>query len=260
MLREAEPVNKVLQRLLAGLIPIRAKAVGYSVIAVNGHEYVVHNDAIANLEVERRPLEVVGVTEHLGYWKDIRRVLFSSGRFTMLCRVSRDGLQNTWTPVKLADLFSEVAPSLVDQINAGSRAGLSGMSTSTTDNTQSEALGRALSIYKDKLLSVSGSELSTAAEAELIVAIAERKTGATSPSRQRQAFAEVREIINRGSGELAVEGDADLRARQEARDEAGLPLFPSLNVQPLAAQLSAPEPSSEKGERLLDVEVVAIYW
>jgi hypothetical protein len=260
MLREAEPVNKVLQRLLAGLIPIRAKAVGYSVIVVNGYEYVVHNDAIANLEVERRPLEVVGVTEHLGYWKDIRRVLFSSGRFTMLCRVSRDGLQNTWTPVKLADLFSEVAPSLVDQINAASRAGLSGMSTSTTDNTQSEALGRALSIYKDKLLSASGSELSTAAEAELIVTIAERKAGATSPSRQRQAFAEVREILNRGSSELAVEGDADLRARQEARDEAGLPLFPSLDVQPLGAQLSAPEPSSEKGERLLDVEVVAIYW
>lgn len=260
MLREAQPVNKVLQRLLAGLIPIRVKAVHYSVVAVGGREYVVHNDAIADLEVERCPLEVVGVTEHLGYWKDIRRVLFSSGRFTMLCRVSRDGLQKTWTPVKLADLFGEVAPSLVDKINQASRAGLSGMSTSATDDAHSEAFGRALSIYKDKLLSASGSELSAAAETELIVTIADMRAGATSPSKQRQGFAKVKDVINASVDESVVEDDADLRTRQEARNEAGLSLFPSLEVQPLATHPHVPGSSGDEDERLLDVEVVAIYW
>lgn len=261
MLREAQPVNKVLQRLLAGLIPIRAKAVHYSVVTVDGREYVIHNDAIADLEVERRPLEVVGVTEHLGYWKDIRRVLFSSGRFTMLCRVSRDGLQKTWTPVKLADLFGEVAPSLVDQINGASRAGLNGMSTVATDDAHSEAFGRALSIYKDKLLSSAGSELSATVEAELVVTIADIKSGAMSPSEQRQGFAKIKEAItNASAGKLAIEEDADRRARQEARNEAGLSLFPSLEVQTLATHPQVPRSSDSGDERLLDVEVVAIYW
>jgi hypothetical protein len=260
MLHEAQPVNKVLQRLLAGLIPIRATAVHYSVVTVGGREYVVHNDAVADLEVEGRPLEVVGVTEHLGYWKDIRRVLFSSGRFTVLCRVSRDGLQNTWTPVKLADLFGEVAPSLVDQINAASRAGVSGMSTSAMDDAHSEAFGRALSIYKNKLLAASGSELSTAAEAELVTIKAEISAEATSPSKQRQAFAKVKDVINNSVDDSVVEDDADLRARREARNEAGLSLFPSLDMQPLVAHPHVPGSSDDEDERLLDVEVVAIYW
>ncbi len=260
MLSEALPVNKVLQRLLAGLIPIRAKAVHYSVVAVGASEYVVHNDAIADLEVERHPLEVVGVTEHLGYWKDIRRVLFSSGKFTMLCRVSRDGLQKTWTPVKLADLFGEVAPSLVDQINGASRAGLNGMSAAATDDAHSEAFGRALSIYKDKLLYASGSALSATAEAELFVSIADMKAGATSPSRQRQAFAKVKDVVDATVGGPVIDDDANLRARQEARNEAGLSLFPTLEEQTLANHPHVPGSSDGDDERLLDVEVVAIYW
>lgn len=260
MLREAQPVNKVLQRLLAGLIPIRAKAVHYSVVTVDGREYVIHNDAIVDLDVECRPLGVVGVTEHLGYWKDIRRVLFSSGRFTMLCRVSRDGLQKTWTPVKLADLFGEVAPSLVDQISRASRAGLNGMSAAATDDAYSDAFGRALSIYKDKLLSDSSSELSATAEAELTVIIAGMKAGATSPLRQRQGFAKVKDVINASVDNFEVGDDADLRARQEARSEAELSLFPSLEPQALAAHPHVPGSSEDKDERLLDVEVVAIYW
>lgn len=260
MLRQAQPLNKVLQRLLAGLIPIRAKAVHYSVVTVKGQEYVVHNDAIADLGVQRQPLEVVGVTEHLGYWKDIRRILLSSGRFTILCRVSRDGLQDKWTPVKLADLFNDVAPSLVDQINAASRAGLSGLSASTTDDAHSEAFGRALFIYKDKLLSASGLKLSTVEEEQLDAAIAETKEWDTSPSKQRQAFAKVKGIITASVGELAIDHHEDLHYRQEARDETGLPLFPSLEVQSIAAPTHVHGSNDHKDDRLLDVEVVAIYW
>jgi hypothetical protein len=260
MLREAQPVNKFLQRLLAGLIPIRAQAACYSVVAAGGREYVVHNDAIADLDVERHPLQVVGVTEHLGYWKDIRRVLFSSGRFTVLCRVSRDGLQKTWTPVKLADLFREVAPSLVDQISETSRASMSGMSAPAADDAHSEALGRALSLYKNKPPSISGSKLSTIAEEKLAATIAETTTRTVSPSKQRQAFATVRDLVNASIGESVPEGDADLRIRQEAREEAKLPLFPSLEARSLAPPQHMPTSSDDRDERLLDVEVVAIYW
>ena len=41
-IREVRPINKILQRLLAGLIPIRAEAVGYSVVDIGGVEGLVH--------------------------------------------------------------------------------------------------------------------------------------------------------------------------------------------------------------------------
>jgi hypothetical protein len=42
-LNQMEPVNRILQRLLAGLIPIRAKAVDYVVVMIDDVEYVVHH-------------------------------------------------------------------------------------------------------------------------------------------------------------------------------------------------------------------------
>lgn len=117
MLNDARPMNKVLERLLAGLIPIRAEAVDFEVLVVNGEEYIVYKEAAKEWDGDRRPLVIVGVTEHIAYWKDIRRVLFSDADCRLLCRASRAGLHRSWTPVKLADLFRHVAPDLVDQIN-----------------------------------------------------------------------------------------------------------------------------------------------
>lgn len=82
-LREVRPINKILQRLLAGLIPIRAEAVDYSVVVLDGAEHVVHRALIEGLDLEARPLQIVGVTEHLAYWRDIRRVLFSEAEFVL---------------------------------------------------------------------------------------------------------------------------------------------------------------------------------
>ena len=114
---EIEAVGKLLQRLLAGLIPIRGEAVDYCVIEIDGIEYVVHKNAIADLDVDTKPLVIVGVTEHLAYWKDIRRVLFSEAEFTILCRFSKNGLQESWLPVKLADLMKDFAPDIAEQLN-----------------------------------------------------------------------------------------------------------------------------------------------
>ncbi|MCO7221512.1 hypothetical protein [Klenkia sp. PcliD-1-E] len=258
-LRDAEPVNRILQRLLAGLIPIRAKATSLSVIEVDGQEYVVHNDAVAGLEVERRPLEVVGVTEHIGYWKDIRRVLFSSAPVTMLCRVARDGLHQTWTPVKLADVFREAVPTLVDQINEASRTGVGSLGVISGQNAQQELVVRALDFYKEKLLAAAAIELGTAEEVEIAHIARAAGPEASSISGQRRAYAAVREVIERRTGHSVLDPDADLAARQEARVAVGLPLFPGLAATPVLP-VRASDPDVRRGDRLLDVEVIAIYW
>lgn len=193
MLDEIEPVKKVLDRLLAGLIPIRATACNYVVTTIDGQEYVVRSGTANELSAPVRQLEIVGVTEHVGYWKDIRRVLFSSGQFKLLCRVARPGLHETWTPVKVAHLFGDVAPSLVEQIDTLSRAGTTGLDGLASGQSHL-ALVRALAAYADQIASMTNQSLQPSAAVELIE-IAARAVDEASPSVQRQAFAAVRELI-----------------------------------------------------------------
>lgn len=257
-LRDTEPIMKVLDRFLAGLIPIKATATNHVVAEVDGNEYVVHKAAINGLELKVCPLHIVGVTEHIGYWKDIRRVLFSGARFTVLGRIARDGLHEKWTPVKLADLFSEVAPDFVDQINA-IRSPSAADADGAPQQVQQKALDEALGAYKDAL-TPAGAEWSIEAEDALQALKRQLVVGPTDASAQRRAFDQVRDAVTKAFDAEQLSASADLKARQDARAKSGLELFPSLGISlsPMAA-----EPPSKKDklqERMLDAEVIAIYW
>lgn len=259
-LRESEPIMKVLDRFLTGLIPIRATAVNYVVVALDGVEYVVHKDAVKNLDLEARPLFVTGVTEHLGFWKDIRRVLFSDARFTMLCRVARDGLHDMWTPVKLADLFSEVAPDFVDQINAiRSPTAASGGTVAT--HAQSSALAKALTHYRISIAPLDTS-WSSEHQQEFVALAVRASAGATDAIAQREAFDLVRAQLVAQLGVEPPSPDNDLKARQEARTAADLELLPTSQTF-VAPTIAPPDVGNEDVQtpgRILDTEVIAIYW
>lgn len=257
-LGDAQPIMKVLDRFLAGLIPIKATATNHVVAEVDGNEYVVHNAAIDGLEVKTWPLRIVGVTEHLGYWKDIRRVLFSDARFTVLCRIARDGIHENWTPVKLADLFSEVAPDFVDQINA-IRSPSASDADSVPQHARQKALSEALSGYKDAL-TLDGVEWNVEAEETFQALKIELTSGPTDAIAQRHAFSRVREMMTMTLGADAWEADADLKARQDARAKSGLELFPSSGIDLSWSKTKLSAKSASLDERMLDTEVVAIYW
>lgn len=257
LLSQMDPVNRVLQRLLAGLIPVRAMAIDYVVAEVNGIEYVVHRAALANIEIETHPLEIVGVTEHLAYWKDIRRVLFSEAEFTMLCRVARSGLQVTWTPVKLAEMFLPFAPDLVEELNTASRSSLQNAGAKTV-NSNELILGAALHSYKSGLLRILGGELDEDQHQTINDAILMLRARASSATGQRSAFETVCNLIS-DIAECMVDPEADLKLREQIRSSTGLPLFPSLYQGENVAEISLPKSPTEEA-RLLDVEIVAIYW
>lgn len=257
-LRDAQPIMKVLDRFLAGLIPIRATATNHVVVEVDGQEYIVHRAAIEGLELKTLPLHVVGVTEHIGYWKDIRRVLFSNARFTVLCRVARDGLHHKWTPVKRADLFSEVAPDFVDQINAIRSPSAADVVTSPLRNQQL-ALSRALSAYRDDLTTGDG-EWEGDSEAAFQALKAKLVSGPTDAVAQRHAFDRVRELAIQELDVEPLAADADLKARQDARTKSGLELFSSSGIELSPSTVTAPAKKEELNERMLDTEVIAIYW
>ena len=83
-------------------------------MTVREKEWLVHRRVLNQLSeddtLQRRPVYIVGVAEQSLFWKDIRRVLFSGSRFRVLCRVAQDGIQESWTPVKLAHVLDAVLP------------------------------------------------------------------------------------------------------------------------------------------------------
>lgn len=199
------------------------------------------------------------MTEHLAYWKDIRSVLFSEAEFTMLCRVARSALQSTWTPVKLAQLFLPFAPDLVEQINTASRSSLEGQSGGTSVNTNDLLLGQALRTYKDELLVSAGKELSDDEQRRIEDTIASVQSWSGSVTGQRNAFSMVHLLMS-ALIEEPLDASQDLELRDRARTSSGLPLFPSLSQGMTTIIGGTATPPSDDATRLLDVEVVAIYW
>ena len=261
-LRQIGPINKILQKLLAGLVPIRAQAIDYVVAKVNGVEAIVHEELIKGMDIETRPLEIVGVTEHEAYWKDLRRVLFSNAEFTVMARISRTGLHDSWTPVKLADLFRQVAPDLVDQISLASRTSLAEAVSTSSANGLEHKLKQALTSYSENLISELGSTLTQEETEHLSQRIKELSSCAGTVAGQRSAFAtiddEVFQILNH-----RLEPVRALELRKVARNTSGLPLFPSLVEGTTTLSTQTPGAPIDQGApqpRLLDVEVVAIYW
>lgn len=263
---EIQPMVKVLQRLMAGLIPITAEAIDYVAVEIAGDEYVVHRDLIRDLDVNSRPLVISGVTDVRDYWKDIRHVLFSEVEFTLLCRVSRSGLQSDWNPVKLVDLFSKIAPDFAQQMSAawtipfGPKLATTEMPLETARVVS--ALEKALFHYSQTLLATSRRNWTEEELAAIalqvgreINSLAERSG---SVSDQKSAFVAIRLLLAEIAG-IRISASRDLKLRDAARAAAGLTLFPTLAAAAAPTANTAPPPMKEH-RAFLDVEVVAIYW
>jgi hypothetical protein len=91
VMEQVGPVSRMLEQLLVGLVPIRARCLNLTMIEHEGQPYVVRASDAESLGLPKRAIDVVGVTDLDQYWKDVRRVLFARGSFKMLCRVARDG-------------------------------------------------------------------------------------------------------------------------------------------------------------------------
>ncbi|MBE0581883.1 hypothetical protein [Devosia sp.] len=254
-LAEVQPLNRILSKLLAGLIPIRGEAVDYRVATVSGQEWLVHKAIAEKFDLPSRHLIIVGVTEHLAYWKDIRRVLFSQAEFTILCRVSRSLLQPTWTPVKLADLFKTIAPDFVQQINEASLLSVNPQQRPNAQAPVNEVIRRALKHYSTKLLKVAKYTASKDQKAVVTEFIENSCSEQLNAVQERQAFRMMRQLVESWVP-LAISPEQDLALRQSARKQAVSGTASAVRSRNVAHL----EPNMEQPPALLDVEVVAIYW
>lgn len=254
-------VNQLLGKLIADLVPIRGRVLDYRSLAVDGHEWLLHEQVLSSLSsgisAQARDVYAVGVAEQPLFWKDIRRVLFSNSRYLMLCRLAQNGVRESWTPVKLSHVLEAVAPKFSQALEDGGRNALSVMTNaSRSDNTQERRRQEALVAYAEDIASQHGRVLDDALRAALDLVVDERSGAVDGVVLSRQAFNAVTDALTQHL-DITVSPEQAVNCRMSALLGAGL----WLNGQQLPQTVHAAQSSEQDAnERYLDSEIVAIYW
>lgn len=255
---------KVLDSLLAGLVPIRGKLVDFESAMIDDREVLIHRRLLERMPLDNRPdtqsVFVVGVAERDLFWKDIRRVLFSQAEYTVFCRLATNGVVNEWRPVKVADVLAGIAPEFDEQINSFgetvSRAMTNAAHAQTTAVEQSaRATTDVLRVYAERLVQHHGCTAAPDVIDEALQHIAPSQDWLSSVDGRRRAFADVTQRLDRA---LCVEtvGDDAYDLRQEAMREAGGADARGAQV----PSVSKADPAANRDEKFLDAEIIAIYW
>ena len=263
-LAEIRPIGRLLESLLADLVPIRGTLVDFRVAEIGGREYLVHRDVFAQFDepgdAALCDVVVVGVAERDLFWKDIRRVLFSDSRFTVFCRLGGEGLQDRWRPIKLMDVLHDIHPVFGEQIGELGETALHAMEIAVDASQQphsrsGEGEDALLRRYVTMLAESHGQVPDPAEVADLVAAV-EQPTGWTETvDGRRPVLAEATRRVDSALG-VATTSERACHVRAAAALDAGL-------GHPGSDGSQAPiPPSTRVGAvvRFLDAEIIAIYW
>ena len=93
-LSQVASLVRVLEGLLAGLVPVRGRLVAYRSATIGDKNVLIHHRLSDQFDTDDSPklrsAYVVGVADRDLFWKDIRRVLFSKAEYTAFCRVATE--------------------------------------------------------------------------------------------------------------------------------------------------------------------------
>jgi hypothetical protein len=262
-LRQAAALTRVLDKLLAGLIPIRGRATEYSHVTLGARDWLVSTRLLSRLPAGAviQPLYVVGVTDASLFWKDIRRVLFTGARYSVMGRVGRSGIQATWTPIKLADVLKDVAPDLSHQFD-GVREQFVSAFVAAADQTQaSPGAQAAQDAVVDYCLAVAthhgqGYDESDVLDAGLHVV---PDSAFETVDGQRAAFAKISAQLAEQFG-VEIDDGVAREARRAAVLKYGLDPLRKLENGSAPEDVQASDVAQLTQGSYLDAEIVAVYW
>jgi hypothetical protein len=270
---EVSSISSIIEELLVGLIPLRGRAIDYSVVVFDPPDdgtLIVHNRLLENLEDDSgftmRPLFVVGVTEQALFWKDIRRVLFAGQRFRVLCRVARDGIGGSWVPLKLQEVVSSVFPELgeeIEKVNRGDlfKAELDG--AGGVDVDRESVVRSALQLHASRLAELNDISLSDDDMDGIDAIASERLSVFETMQEKREAFKVIENHMVARYG-ISMDTEADREAAKDSRRRADKEANAFRSTEPGAGPRSDTRPSGDHknpdDEYFLDSEFVAIYW
>lgn len=263
-------LKRIIDRLLVGLVPIRAQVVDYVRLAIDGQELIVHRKLLSRLKAanvldefqcEPKPLDLVGVAEHAHFWRDVRRVLFTGARFTVLCRMNQSGIKTQWTPIKLQDVFEAVNPELAVPLRQLASGNLFGKRISATNgganNTRSSAR-LALLCYVTSLMNDHEIVPCTNDLVAIEGILGQYEGDLDRATTRREAFNLLADYVKDKYGKN-LEPRTEAFRRQDALEGVGLSALAGLDDTPDVHVDGTGEDTAEQGY-LLDTELIAIYW
>ncbi|MFF6931303.1 DUF6414 family protein [Streptomyces californicus] len=262
--QEAEGVrefNGILEKLMVGLVPIKCRLIDYEAVEVSGKEYLVRRELLEALPLGQRPQGIatylVGVTEQDLFWKDIRRILFSKAQVRILCRLNQVGVRSSWTAVKLADMIGSIVPGFGQQFDSFVTDVLRAMTIESNVQAPQDAARTETLVIFGNLLAQEGDITLTDADRSELRRIANDNAHllASTVPESRPAFRKIAQYIE-DHYSFYTDPDKSHDLRMQARSHAGL--NGALSIQPaITSGLRVP---TNREERFLDAEIIAIYW
>jgi hypothetical protein len=258
-LADAAVLSRMIEKLGAGLVPLRAKARDYVVVTkADGTELIAHRDVVANLgtTVETVPLYLVGVATETLFWKDIRTVVFARSEFQVLARVLRPDLQRSWTPLKLVDVLARVAPQFHDVLETMNSIVLDAMAQGAASADGSAQARLVLGEYADLVADALGVKLD--AGDPTLLALLEPPEGLQQGSPVKQWRLAMAPVANHVAALAGTPVDPQVAANLRVLAQMKHGLSP---IEGRAVPNASSTPGTTKGKsRLLDSEIIAIYW
>ena len=264
-LDEMRAVAQVLESLLEGLVPVRGRLVDYTFATIAGEDVLIHNAVIEKMTDDARPptgpVYVAGVAQHSFFWKDIRRTLFSTPRYTMLCRIAATGLSSRWSPTTTVDLLGALAPEFEERMTefTSQAEAAMGASARTTAASAMDAQGESvLRTYIALLVERKEATLPPDTIDEILSDAPSDESWLSNVDSWRPVFASVTDRVN---AHLGVETSAE--EAQEARwaaVQAALHVPPGGLHELSSGRVGSDSSTTGASERFLDSEIVAIYW
>ncbi len=254
--------NRILERLLVGLVPIKAKAVDYAVVQHDGTPQIIRRPALDNPPLPEsdaaEPLYVVGFAQQDLFWKDLRTVLFGQHRYVLTGRLAVSNVHDKWSPVKLAEVLRSFLPELADQLDEASR----GFGTAIRASAHSAQQPGHDSTLHDALIDF-GTRITTSPTTteELRQSLAgwqppDAEALDGSLEQTRTAFASVADLLRDRLGDAGIDNTHIARHRSDVIVEYGLPPAPAHPATTVAPSLG-PEMSKSW---YLETEIIALYW
>ncbi|SEC92850.1 Uncharacterised protein (plasmid) [Tsukamurella tyrosinosolvens] len=257
MISELKSYTKLVDHFMAGLVPIRCKVINVRLLDREGEKYLVESGCADRFELETSEVELVAVLDKECFWKDIRRVLFSSVKVTVLGRVVVGGVRDSWTPVKLLDLFADTVPGGDQVVSAFSQLRFGDMTGGRSEEDRgANAFVVALEKYVELWSAASDVSISEEDRALIdLTTLALAGEWRIADSR-REAFGALAACLSDAG--VTIVPEQDVEVRQAAIDFAKISVFGV----PERDDNDADTPNNHAGEaaQLLEVDVIAIYW
>ena len=253
---------QVLETLLVGLVPVRGRLIDYESTCISGREVLIHRSLLDQVALTDRPetcpVFVVGVAERSLFWKDIRRVLFSDGEYTVFCRLTADGLADQWRSVKVADVLGEVIPQFddlmkecVEQARLAMTAGAAASLSSTEVDVEISA--SVIRNYAGLLVRHHGEQ--SVPDVDHLVPV--DRAWLDNVDGRRSVLGEVTRYVDLVL-DVETSGDVAYQLREDAM--CSVDLAGDLVPRPISQQSREFSTRERHDEKFLDAEMIAIYW